>query len=33
MQEREIEKIPGIGKASVGEIRLYRERFLRENAA
>jgi DNA uptake protein ComE-like DNA-binding protein len=28
MTEHEIEKIPGIGEASVREIRLYREKFL-----
>jgi ERCC4-type nuclease len=28
MREHEIEKIPGIGEASVREIRLYREKFL-----
>ena len=28
MPEHEIEKIPGIGEASVREIRLYREKFL-----
>jgi DNA-directed RNA polymerase alpha subunit len=31
MQESEIEKIPGIGKASVREIRSYRERFIGED--
>jgi hypothetical protein len=28
MMEHEIEKIPGIGEASVREIRLYRKKFL-----
>jgi ERCC4-type nuclease len=28
MAEHEIEKMPGIGEASVREIRLYREKFL-----
>jgi hypothetical protein len=30
MSEREIEKIPGIGKASIAEIWSYRERFVGE---
>ncbi len=28
MQERDIEAIPGISKASIAEIRAYRERFM-----
>ncbi len=28
MAEHEIERLPGIGEASVREIRLYREKFL-----